>query len=337
MRHNLPFSLILIAFLIGASESHGQAPAETYVLSLPIGLNQTPPIPEDNPLTEAKIRLGEKLFFDPILSGDGKISCASCHQRELNFATNDRVSEGVGGRKGNRNAPTLLNRAYGKHHFWDGRSGSLEDQALQPIENPNEMGSSIEEALTRLGSAAEYQEFFREAFPDADREASSELVTAEHTAKALASFMRTLLSGGSQVDRFRNKEYTALSQDARQGLWLFESKGGCWRCHSTDNFADEDFHNTGVGFGDPNRDLGRFLATGADADRFRYKTPTLRGVARTAPYMHDGSLATLEEVVEFYSQGGSPDDPGLSLHLKPLNLSDDEKRQLVAFLRALSE
>ncbi len=313
------------------------APDDVYELKIPLGFPALPPIPEDNSLTRAKVELGRKLFHDSILSSNKKISCSTCHKEELNFATNDRVAVGIENRVGIRNAPTLLNRAYGKSHFWDGRSDSLEEQALQPIENKVEMGSSIETAIERLRASAEYHSLFAAAFPPVQSDEDSSPINRETLAKSIACYERTLLIGGSRVDRFRNNEYTALSQEARQGMWVFESKGGCWQCHSTENFSNEDFHNTGVGFESANRDPGLFNKSGNESDRYRYKTPTLRGVALTAPYMHDGSLKTLEDVVEFYSRGGSPQDPGLDQKLKPLNLSAAEKKQLVAFLKALSE
>ncbi|MEQ1903235.1 MAG: cytochrome c peroxidase [Pirellulaceae bacterium] len=334
------FSVILVLVcwpLAPAASPQDTDQADVYELKIPLGFPALPPIPEDNPLTPAKVELGRKLFHDPILSSNNKISCATCHKAELNFATNDPVAVGIDDRVGTRNAPSLLNRAYGKTQFWDGRSGSLEDQALQPIENKDEMGTSIDAAIDRLRASSEYRALFAAAFPTSHSEKDSNPINRDTLAKTIACFERTLLIGGSQVDRFRNNDYTALPQEARKGMWVFESKGGCWQCHSTENFSDEDFHNTGVGFESANRDPGLFNKTGIDSDRFRYKTPTLRGAALTAPYMHDGSLKTLEDVVEFYSRGGSPKDPSLDPKLKPLNLTDAEKKQLVAFLKALSE
>ncbi|MEZ6095975.1 MAG: cytochrome c peroxidase [Pirellulaceae bacterium] len=296
------------------------------------GFKSLPATPNSVPISPAVAELGKKLFFDPILSENNTISCSSCHKPESNFATHDPVAVGIDDRKGKRNSPTLLNRAYGTSQFWDGRAESLEAQALQPIENVDEMGSTVDAALERISTHADYPALFREAFEDDDNP-----VNRQNLARSLATFQRTLLIGNSQVDRFRGGEYEALSADARSGMWLFESRANCWRCHSGENFSDEKFHNTGVGHGIASRDNGRFDATSLEDDRFRYKTPTLRGVALTAPYMHDGSVASLEDVVKYYSQGGNTDDPNLDPDIKPLNLTEKEIKQLVAFLKALSE
>jgi cytochrome c peroxidase len=221
----------------------------------------------------------------------------------------------------------LLNRAYGTSFFWDGRESTLEGQALRPIEDPAEMGSTLAAVLGRLRADSTYKVQFEAAFSDG--------VTAANLGRALASFERVLLRGDSAVDRFRRQGNTqALTQSERHGLWLYESKGRCWRCHSGANFTDETYHNTGVSWGKVPADLGRYAVTKKEADRGRFKTPTLRGVALTEPYMHDGSLATLEDVVEFYNRGGGA-NPNLDSALAPLNLSKDEVRDLVAFLKAL--
>ena len=293
---------------------------------VPLGLGPRP-LPEDNPLTEARVKLGRRLFFDPILSGDRTVACASCHHPDRGFAGAEGKARGIRGQVTARRAPTLLNRAYGSAFFWDGRAASLEEQALKPLENPAEMGSSIAEVVRRLDEHKDYRPRFAAAFDDG--------VTAANLARALASFQRVLLRGDSRVDRFRRKgEHDALTSQERHGLWLYESRGRCWRCHGGANFTDEDFHNTGVGWGREPADLGRFAVTKADADRGKFKTPTLRGARLTAPYMHDGSLKTLAEVVEFYNKGGTP-NPRLDPLMAPLGLSRDEVRALVAFLEAL--
>jgi cytochrome c peroxidase len=226
-----------------------------------------------------------------------------------------------------RRAPSLFNRAYGSAFFWDGRVATLEEQALQPIENPTEMGSKVAEAVRRLREDAKYRTEFEAAFKDG--------VTADNLGRAIAAFERVLLRGDSKVDHFRRKgEHAALSTEVRHGLWLYESKGRCWRCHSGPNFTDEHFHNTGVSWGKEPVDLGRFGITKQEGDRGKFKTPTLRGVALTGPYMHDASLATLEDVVAFYNKGGGA-NPNLDPALAPLGLSPDEVRDLVAFLKAL--
>jgi cytochrome c peroxidase len=295
--------------------------------TVPLGLPAERPAPKDNPLTEAKVRLGRRLFFDPILSGDGRVACASCHRPDHGFAGPEPRAVGAGGRVGTRNAPSLLNRAFGAAFFWDGRAASLEEQALHPIESPLEMGSSVPDALKRLGAHKEYPAAFRAAFGDG--------VSAANLARALASFERVLLAGDSRVDRFRAGKFGVLTDSERQGLWLFESRGGCWRCHSGQNFSDEAYHNTGVAWGGAPADLGRHAVTRQEADRGRFKTPSLRGVARTAPYMHDGSVATLEEVVEYYNRGGNK-NPHLDPLMRPLGLSKRDVADLVAFLKALS-
>jgi cytochrome c peroxidase len=293
---------------------------------LPLGLTPRPPS-KDNPLTAARVALGRRLFFDPILSADGTVACASCHRPDHGFASAEAKPRGIRGQQTTRRAPTLLNRAYGKTFFWDGRSATLEQQALQPIEHPAEMGSTVADAVRRLRDHKEYPTLFAAAFPDG--------VTAANLGKALASFERVLLRGDSRIDRFRQKgKHGGLTPAERHGLWLYESKGQCWRCHAGPNFTDEDFHNTGVRWGKEPLDLGRFAVTKRETDRGKFKTPTLRGVALTAPYMHDGSLKTLEEVVEFYNRGGGA-NPHLDARIRPLNLTPGEMSDLVAFLKAL--
>ena len=295
----------------------------------PLGLEKLPESPAENPLTPAKVKLGRKLFFDPILSSDGTVSCASCHQPEYGFASPEPMAIGLRGEKTKRNAPSLINRAYGKHFFWDGRSATLEQQAMGPLSNPSELGGDLKKVLSSLTASEKYVAMFEDAF-------GADSVSIENVTKAIASFERTLIRGNSGVDQFRSAKYEALNREARQGMWIFESRGGCWKCHSGPNFTDEAFHNTGVSFGQKDRDTGRFQFTGKEVDRFRFKTPSLRDVERTAPYMHDGSMKTLEEVVEFYSKGGSRGDSALDEKMLPINLTDEEKVFLVEFLKALN-
>lgn len=276
----------------------------------------------------ALIQLGKQLFSETKLSGDGTISCASCHDSTKNFATSDPKAIGIGKQQGRRNSPSLMNRAFGNSMFWDGRVKTLEEQALLPIADPTEMGNTVEKALAALQADADYPKRFREAF-------GSDGITRERLASALAAFQRTLLLGNSPVDAFVDGDTVKITESAKQGLWLFESKAGCWRCHSGKNYSDEKFHNTGVSWGATPIDLGRFEVTKNEEDRGRFKTPTLRGIAKTAPYMHDGSIKTLEEVVAFYSKGGNA-NPHLDSTLKPLSLSEKEQGDLVAFLKALS-
>jgi cytochrome c peroxidase len=301
-------------------------PATLALDRIPLGLNARA-VPKDSPLTEARIRLGRQLFFDPILSGDGTVACSSCHHPARGFASAEARPRGIRGQQTARRAPSLLNRAYGTAFFWDGRASSLEDQALRPIEDPAEMGARLSDVLARLKEHKDYRARFESAFPDG--------VTATNLAKALASFQRVLLRGDSRVDRFRRQaDHAALTPSERRGLWLYESKGRCWRCHGGANFTDEGFHNTGVSWGKKPLDLGRYAVTKRDADRGKFKTPTLRGAALAAPYMHDGSIATLQDVVEFYNRGGGK-NPYLDPILEPLGLTKEDVKDLVAFLEAL--
>ncbi|MEM9411139.1 MAG: cytochrome c peroxidase [Planctomycetota bacterium] len=302
----------------------------------PEGFSTLPSSPEKNPTTKAKVNLGRRLFFDPILSRDGKVACSSCHRPENGFANSDKIAVGIHGRKGTRNVPTILNRGYGKQFSWDGRATSLEQQALLPIENPNELGNDLDSVINSLRADRSYVADFSTVF-STDKSSGPEWVTAENLGKAIAAFERVLVYGNSKVDRFRASDYTALSKEARQGMWIFESRGGCWKCHGGENLTDEEFHNTGVGFGEQNRDVGLEEYTKDPKDRFKFKTPTLRGVSLTAPYMHDGSAATLKDVVDFYNRGGSPNDPKLDSDMKPLNLTDEEVGFLVEFLKGLSQ
>ncbi len=281
---------------------------------VPLGLDLYTPVPSGNALTADKVRLGRRLFHDTRLSDDGSLSCASCHDPERAFSQARPVAVGVHGREGTRNAPALINRAWGHSFFWDGRTASLEDQVLRPIEDPNELGSSAEDAARRVG------------------------LSPEELSAALASYVRTIRSGDSAFDRFAHGDESALSAEARAGLRLFRNRARCTQCHVGPLFTDELFHNTGVAwFSDAKRfrDDGRFMVTGREKDRGAFKTPTLREVARTAPYMHDGSLATLEAVVDFYDAGGRP-NPNLDAGVRPLGLTPEEKRALVAFLESLS-
>jgi cytochrome c peroxidase len=267
-------------------------------VTIPLGLDLYMPVPEDNPLTAEKIELGRRLFFDRRLSRDGSVACASCHDPERAY------SDGLFGRRGRRNAPALINRGYGRLFFWDGRAASLEEQALLPIQDHNEMDLSLAEVSARVNLAP------------------------EEISRSLASFVRSILSGNSRFDRFVNGDRNALSAEEQSGLQLFRDKANCTACHVGPNFTDEKLHNTGIAWRD-----GRFADSGAGHGDF--KTPTLREIARTAPYMHDGSLAGLNDVIEYYDRGGNA-NPQLDPELHPLHLSEDEKRSLVQFLRSLS-
>ena len=277
--------------------------------------------------TEDQVALGRRLFFEPALSKDGTVACASCHRPEFAFADDRRFSLGIDQQPTDFNAPSLINKGLSENVFWDGRAATLEQQVLLPIENSREMGLGIEAAIESLRANESYAQAFEAAYAGPP--------TKSNLADALAAFLRALVVAGSPVDRFRAGEFAALEAEERAGLWVFEGRGGCWRCHNGPNFSDEEFHNTGVGVvgGEPR--AGRGAVTGRIADRGKFRTPGLRRLKQTAPYMHDGSLATLEEVVEFYRKGGEP-NANLSDEIQPLALSDQDARHLAAFLRALS-
>lgn len=274
------------------------------LLAIPLGLDLYMPVPEGNPMTVEKIELGQRLFNDRRLSRDGSISCASCHDSGRAFSDGRVLAVGVFGRVGRRNAPALINRGYGRAFFWDARARTLEEQVLKPIEDPNEMDLAVADAASRVG------------------------LTADDVSRALASYVRSILSGDSPYDRFVNGDRSALSAEQQAGLQNFRGKGNCTACHVGPNFSDERLHNTGIAWRD-----GMFSDVGAGQGQF--KTPTLREVAGTAPYMHDGSIARLEDVLEYYDKGGNS-DPGLDSELRPLHLTVEDKRALIAFLRSLS-
>ena len=282
-------------------------------------------MPEDNALTADSIELGRRLFSDRRLSSDGRVSCASCHRPERAFSGGAARSNGVHGRTGDRNAPALVNRAYGMAFSWDGRTTSLEEQVLRPFQRADEMDLTPEALTARLRADPSYNAQFDRVFggPPAPRDA----------ARALANFVRAQRFGGTPFDRFQAGDVTALSSDATRGLELFRGRGNCSTCHPSPIFTDEAFHNTGVSWG--SRDLGRFGVTGQDQDRGAFKTPTLRELARTAPFMHDGSLPTLDAVVDLYSNGGRP-NRFLDKEIRPLRFTAREKNDLLAFLRSLS-
>ena len=318
---------ILAGFAV-PSPAAAQTASPVHRREVPVGLDLYMPVPERNPLTTAKVALGRKLFFDSLLSRDRTRACATCHDPRRAFTDGRAVALGVDGREGTRSAPTLVNRGYGRSFFWDGRAISLEEQVLRPIQHRMEMDMTLETVLARLTRDEEYPRLFKSALGDDP--------DAEGLAQALASYVRTILSGNAPVDRYMAGEIDALSEEERQGLRIFRGKGNCTVCHVGPTFSDERFHNTGVAWRDGELlDEGRFAVTAKDDDRGAFKTPTLREIERTAPYMHDGSIATLEDVIEFYDRGGKP-NPYLDPELRTLNRTAAEKRALLAFLRALS-
>jgi cytochrome c peroxidase len=285
------------------------------------------PIPLDNPQTDAKVSLGAQLFFDPRLSRDDTISCATCHAPQWAWANHNPVDVGIEGRTGTRNSGTILDAAYMEFQFWDGRARTLEEQALGPIHNPVEMGETLERVVRKLNAIPGYREQFQAVFGgDA---------TEDRIAKAIAAFERTVLSGPSPYDRYAAGDRSALPAEAVRGLRVFNGKARCRTCHGGPMFSDQGFHNVGIGMDSPDPDIGREAVTGDPRDRGRFKTPTLRNVALTWPYMHDGSLRTLADVVAFYNRGGVP-NPNLDIFVMPLELTADQERDLVAFLEALT-
>jgi len=299
-----------------------------FMIIVPLGLDLYLPIPADNPLSPERVALGRRLFFDSILSRDRTVACASCHDPRLAFTDARPLAIGAHGRLGARNTPTLINRAYGRSEFLDGRVTTLEEQAVQPIANVRELDFSVAGAVDRLNQSREYRARFDSVFGTA----ASELVLAQ----ALAAYVRTILDGDSPYDRYLAGDSAALSPDARRGLRIFRGKAGCATCHFGPTMSDERFHNTGVAWRNAAwTDSGRFNVTLIASDLGGFKTPTLREIARTAPYMHDGSMPTLAAVIDYYDRGGNR-APSQDADLRPLGLTSAEKTMLQAFLGALS-
>lgn len=329
----LRFGLILVtcsAVTLAMSASDNVPPdtIETESLwTVPPGLPREVPAPDDNSFDRARVELGRRLFFDPILSIDRDRACASCHQPQHGFSSPEARPAALTGGVLERNVPTLYNRAFGSRQMWDGRFSSLEEQALMPIAREQEMGLPIDEALRRLREDEEYASQFQDVFGTSPDE--------ETLARALASFVRRLFHGGTAMDRFRSGKVFALTSDERAGMWIFQSKAGCWRCHHGFNFTDEKFHNTGVGVVDGRPEAGRMTYTGDPADAGAFKTPTMRALLETPPYFHDGSVETLREVIEFYNRGGEA-NTNLDEDIEKLDLTENEIDLLVAFLGSLS-
>jgi len=283
------------------------------------------PAPKANATTPARVELGKALFFDPRISGSGAISCASCHNPSLGWQ--DGQARGVGdhgGRLG-RHTPTILNTAWAEPLFWDGRAATLEDQAKGPMAAPGEMNMPHNNVVAAITSIPGYRSAFAEAYP-------GEPVTIDTVAKAIAAYERTVVSGEAPFDRWVSGDQTAISLSAKRGFVLFNTKGNCAACHSSWRFTDDGFHDIGLG----DDDIGRAkIMAGAAFLEHAFKTPTLRNVADRPPYMHDGSIATLEAVVEHYDHG-FVSRASLSDQIKPLKLTAQEKADLVAFMRTLS-
>jgi cytochrome c peroxidase len=292
------------------------------------GLNTTYPVleyPADNPNNAVAASLGERLFFDPTLSVDSSISCGSCHKPELGFATNDRVTPGVGGVLGKRNSPSLLNVGFQPYFMREGGVPSLEMQVLVPLGDATEMAHNVVDAVRRLNRNTSYRNEFLTVYGDT---ASAFLLV-----RALANFERTLVDFDAPFDHFIQGDATALSSEAIKGGKLFYGKAACVQCHSGVLLTDFGFANNGTALVD-STDYGRELLTNESSDRYIFKIPSLRKVQITAPYMHDGSVSTLADVVEQYNTGGA-NHSYTDSRIEPLGLSVSEKAQLVAFLEAL--
>ena len=306
-------------------------------IKAPLGLPPVP-IPPDNPPTEETIVLGRRLYYDPRLSVDGTVSCASCHAPQFAFSDNQPVSDGVGGKLGTRHSPTVINSAYNSLQFWDGRAPSLEEQAKGPMTNPVEMAHSLEGVVKRLQADPKYPGLFKMAW-------GTDQITIDMVVKSIASFERTVIAGDSPFDRFYyGHDSKALPSAAQRGLIIFISakKGNCAVCHTIGNdyalFTDNKFHNLGVGAdtrGNLN-DLGRFAETKNDADMGAFKTPTLRNLANRGPYMHDGSFPSVKDTLAHYIGGGNW-NPHLDKEIHSLDvLIFDERDDLLQFLDSLN-
>jgi cytochrome c peroxidase len=330
MKRQVSFPLWAIASLFGAlgcSSSAEQPPnSDASVLDVPADFPARPE-PDDNAVTLQRVELGRALFYDARLSRTGQISCSSCHVQEHAFSDPRRTSLGVDGLTGTRNAPALVNEAWNTSYFWDGGVPSLELQAVGPIKNPLEMDMTLAEVNALLAADADITARFQAAYGEGPSERT--------LPRALASFVRVLVTGNSAYDRFRRGDNQALSDSALRGRDVFEGeRGQCTHCHVGFNFTNNGFRNNGTRPDDP--DPGRQRLTLKDSDFGKFRVPSLRNVAVSAPYMHDGSLATLADVVDHYDQGGSG-SPNTDPTLHPLGLSDDEKRDLIAFLESLTD
>ena len=320
---------MLIAGLLIGCDGAGSAPGPTpYSLAIPEGFPDMV-IPADNPMTEEGIALGKRLFFDPILSKDSTISCSSCHTPSSAFTDPVAFSDGVAGQTG-RNSMPVINAGWMKTLFWDGRAVSLEDQALQPVENETEMGETWDNIVIKLQRPPAYPALFDAAF-------GSNAITNDLAVKAIAQYERTLISSNSKYDRFLAGEIDLNEQEKLGRQLFFTERADCFHCHGTRLFTDNRYHNNGLD--EFYEDLGLAAITKNPADVGKFKTPTLRNIAYTAPYMHDGRFETLEEVIDFYNEGAQPSvtiDPLIGPNRR-LNLTQTEKDALITFLKTLSD
>lgn len=326
----LTWGYFLVTFLIILSCSQDDVEPSHFAprfMEIPKGFDEID-FPDDNAFSQTRWELGKKLFYDPIMSIDGSVSCASCHNSALAFSDDVAFSLGVDNRIGTRNAPTLANVAYHPYYTREGGIPTLEMQILVPIQEHNEFDFNIVLLAERLKTDSSYIQMSLEAY---DREPDAFVIT-----RSLASFQRSLISGYSRYDHYENyDDPDALTQSEINGMELFFSdKTNCSQCHGGFNFTNYDFENNGLY--QEYDDLGRFRLTGNDEDLARFKVPSLRNIGLTAPYMHDGSIQSLEEVIEHYNSGGE-NHPHKSAFIKPLNLNEREKEELIAFLRSLTD
>jgi cytochrome c peroxidase len=318
-------------------ESSPDPPSETYTptpyeLQIPQGFPKMI-LPDDNPMTVEGVDLGRRLFYDPILSADNTQSCATCHAPEFSFTDNGRqFSIGIDGIEGTRNAMAVINAGWMPTLFWDGRRISLEDQALEPVPNPIEMHQSWPEAMSKLNAHPDYPDYFYQAF--GTKNIDSNMVT-----KAIAQFERTLISSNSKYDQYLRGEVQLTQAESKGFEIFFTEKGDCFHCHTTILYTDNLFHNNGLDA--EFTDKGLFDVTGNENDKGKFKTPTLRNLEFTAPYMHDGRFATLEEVIDFYShqvQWSPTIDPLMKkVDQGGIQLTEEEKEYLIAFLKTLTD
>lgn len=284
------------------------------------------PIPTDNPMTAEVLELGRILFFDPRLSGNNEVSCQTCHDPELGYGDGQKTFTKIDGSFGGRNSPSVINSGYYSTLFWDGRAETLEEQALGPIQDPHEMNQPLDELLEKLQAIPGYEELFLAAFDDG--------ITVDNIGKALAAFQRQIVIRETAYDRFLLGDREALTEQEIRGLDLFAGKAFCITCHHGENLSDNEYYNLGLN----SDDKGRYEVTKEERDLGRMRTPGLYGITHTAPYMHNGSLATLEEVIEFYNRGGD-NHPNksifMTMFMSGINLSKEEKADLLAFLKVL--
>ena len=319
---------MLFVILVGCSTKKNSDKIITHI-NTPLGLEKlTQYIPEDNLLTKRKIKLGRDLFFDKRLSIDGTISCAFCHSPLLGFSDGRYFASGVFGLKSKRNTTTINNRIFSTNLFLDGRSNNIEEVVLEHITDPNVFANTTENLIKVLSQDDKYVNKFDDVF--------NSKITLDGISKSIASFTRTIVSGNSPYDQFIAGNKNALSESAQRGLKLFMSdRLKCTACHSGPNFTDEEYHNNGAKINKDNPDLGRYLVTNKDEDKGKFKTPSLRDISRTSPYMHNGSIKGLHALIDFYNKGGESSIYKSSL-IKPLHLNNTEKLDLFNFLRTLT-